>query len=59
MAIVALAKSLPSPSIHYIAAFGEISRRYFDSSVGGRRGVHNPSPGSLAQTHTIRASKRG
>ena len=57
MAIAALAKSLPSPSVHYVRAFGEITSRYF-AGGGGPRGDHNPSPGSLARTHSIRASKR-
>ena len=57
IAIATLAKSLPNPSSHYIAALGDITSR-FSLKGGGSRGSHNPMPGSLAQTHSIRVTKR-
>lgn len=57
IAIAALAKALPKPSQYYIRALGEITSK-FTAKGGGSRGVHNPMPGSLSQTHDIRATKR-
>lgn len=57
IAIAALAKSLPNPSPHYMKALGDITRR-FTTRGGGHRGDHNPSPGSLAQTHEVVATEK-
>lgn len=57
VAIAALAASVPNPTIHYTRAIGEITSSYF-ATPGGKRGDHNPSPGSLAQTREIRASRK-
>ena len=57
IAIATLAKSLKNPSQHYINALGEITSR-FTKKGGGARGVHNPSPGSLAQTHEVMVTRR-
>ena len=57
VAISLLAKSLPNPSQHYIKALGDISSMFLIKG-GGKRGVHNPMPGSLAQTHDFRVTKK-
>lgn len=57
IAITSLAQSLTQPSVHYIRALGEITSRWYGPG-GGPRGVHNPNPGSLAQTHDVRATPR-
>lgn len=54
IAIATLAKSLANPSSHYINALGDITSK-FTAKGGGGRGDHNPMPGSLKQTHDVRA----
>jgi len=56
-ALCALAAQLPGDLIDYARAIGELNLKYFHAK-GGRRGDHNPSPGSLARTRDVRATKR-
>jgi len=57
VAIAFLAKSLPNPSPHYIKALGDITSQFLIKG-GGKRGVHNPMPGSLAQTRDVRVTRK-
>jgi hypothetical protein len=51
-----LAAQLPGDLVEYTRAIGEINRRYFHQA-GKKRGVHNPSPGSVALTRSVRATQ--
>lgn len=57
IAIATLVKSIPNPSSYYIRAFGDITSK-FATKGGGFRGVHNPMPGSIAQTHDVRVTRK-
>lgn len=56
VAMASLASQLPRELASYTMALIEINRNYFGPVP--KPGVHNPSPGSLAQTRTVRAGKR-
>jgi len=46
---------IPNEMVKYSRAIGEITLKYFHTA-GHPRGVHNPSPRSLAQVKSVRAS---
>lgn len=57
IAIAALAASLPRGLADYADAITQINRKYF-SLPARRLNSHNPSRGSLAQTHNVRATRQ-